>query len=448
MIGMIIAFVIALTAAAGLGVQIGFRRGVRFAAQRHAPALIDLTSHLSLQDGVGAVQALHSAAQWHPARALLGASLDAETLFQHAQRFARLQGAQQLWVTPGDAKAWLGGAQAQIAADRLPAGQDDQDRLRHELLAQWEAALSRALRRARLAYLTLEPLLEPVTQAHANFPVQTLPDGQRRMGYRVESMLAQDVVKSAVEALRKGLQGARVAPKGWDRIVAALREEAGEIDLKDTLSQVLEAIEDGTDRDALGPPLPRLHIPQHLYNPLLLATHGQSADVGAQLDLLDDQPVALRISPPPLHDSEARLVWDVRRRWGQMHGHPKWSGVDVVLLRNLAGVGVGLFAAEGFFPDFLLWLKRGARQALAFVEPKGLRHQWPADKFELLDRVVPSWNFSVPVRGCVLSANSADELDKIRPGFSWASAPSVLLHQDAQGDYVERILSDLLALVP
>ncbi len=31
---MIIAFVIALAAAAGLGVQIGFRRGVRFAAQR------------------------------------------------------------------------------------------------------------------------------------------------------------------------------------------------------------------------------------------------------------------------------------------------------------------------------------------------------------------------------------------------------------------------------
>jgi hypothetical protein len=31
---MIVTFVIALTAAAGLGVQIGFRRGVRFAVQR------------------------------------------------------------------------------------------------------------------------------------------------------------------------------------------------------------------------------------------------------------------------------------------------------------------------------------------------------------------------------------------------------------------------------
>jgi hypothetical protein len=51
---------------------------------------------------------------------------------------------------------------------------------------------------------------------------------------------------------------------------------------------------------------------------------------------------------------------------------PAWEDVEVVLLRNLAGVGVGLFAAEGFFPDFLLWLKRDNHQALAFVEPQGL----------------------------------------------------------------------------
>ena len=424
------------------------RETVCFSALGFAPALIDLTSQLSLQDGVGEAQPLYSAAQAHRAQALLGPLLNGETLFQHALRFARQQGMQQLWVTPGQAQEWLQGAQVRIPAARLPATSDDQRRLRHEILAQWDAALSRALRRARLAFLTREPLLEPVTQAHANFPMQTLPDGSRRMGYRVESMLAQEVVKSAVEALRKGLQGARVAPKGWDRIVATLREEAGEIDLKDTLAQVLDAIADGVDSDTLGPPLPRLHIPQHLYNPLLLASHGKSTVIGAQLELLEDQPVALRISPPPLQDSEARLVWDLRRRWEQLHKTPKWRGVDVVLLRNLAGVGVGLFAAEGFFPDFLLWLKRGERQALAFVEPKGLRHQWPADKFDLLERVVPSWKFSVPVRGYVLSANSEAELNKIQPGFSWSTAPSVLLRQDPQGDHVERILSELLALVP
>ena len=141
-------------------------------------------------------------------------------------------------------------------------------------------------------------------------------------------------------------------------------------------------------------------------------------------------------------------MWDVRRKWEQLHSLPLWGGVEVVLLRNLAGVGVGLFAAEGFFPDFLLWLTRGKQQALAFVEPKGLRHQWPQDKFDLLEKIVPKWKFSVPICGYVLSANTEAELSKIQPGFSWSNASKVLLQQDAQGAYVETLLRNVLALLP
>jgi hypothetical protein len=330
---------------------------------------------------------------------------------------------------------------------RLPLSLQDQQRLRHEVLAQWEAALSRAMRRARLAYLTRLPMLEAITQQHANFPMQTLPDGKSRMGYRVEAMLAQDVVKAAVEALRNSMRGAQLKPQGWERIVNTLREEAGEIDLSDTLTHVLKALAEGTDADTLGVPLPRLHIPQHLYSPLLLAAPAGLVEAGGQLSLIEEQPVTLRISPPALENSEARLVWDVRRIWQKLHTQALWTGVEVVLLRNLAGVGVGLFASEGFYPDFLLWLKRGNEQALAFVEPKGLRHQWPQDKFDLLEKIVPSWKFSVPVCGYVLSANSQAELQKIRPGFTWIDAPSVLLHQDAEGRYVQDLLAAMWALL-
>ena len=421
---------------------------VRFLASANSAPVIDLYSKLSLQDGVGEVQTLHDAVQTCRACEILARSLNAEGLFQHTQRFLRQQGMQQLWVTPGEAGRWLAGVQASVPVARIPVSQDVQARLRYEVLAQWEAALARTLRRARLAFLTQQPLLEAMTTAHANFPMQTLRNGKPRMGYRVEAMLAHDVVKSAVEALAKSLRGLQFKPQGWDRIVGVVREEAGEIDLKDTLAQVLEAIDSGTDADSFGPPLPRLHIPQHLYSPLLLAASAEPANVGDQLSLLDEQPVALRISPPPLQDSEARLVWDVRRVWERIHKRPLWAGVDLVLLRNLAGVGVGLFAAEGFYPDFLMWLKRGTSQALAFVEPKGLRHQWPQDKFDLLMDVVPSWSFSVPVRGFVLSSNTEAELRIIRPGFSWADAPPVLLHQDVDGAYVERVLQNLLVLLP
>ncbi|HSN79280.1 MAG TPA: hypothetical protein VLR44_02755, partial [Rhodoferax sp.] len=72
---------------------------------------------------------------------------------------------------------------------------------------------------------------------------------------------------------------------------------------------------------------------------------------------------------------------------------------------------------------------------MAFVEPKGLRHQWPTDKFELLEKVVSGWKFSVPVCGFVLSSNSEQELQTHQAGFTWATAPSVLLHQDTDGLY-------------
>ena len=420
---------------------------VAFVAKEHVPPAIDLSARLSLQDGVGAVQTLQADTQTHPATALLGRTLTPETLFQHALRFARQQGLQQLWVTPGEALRWLNSVQVLIPLASLPVGTDDQQRLWHEVLGQWEAALARAVRRNRLAFLTQQPLLEPITQTHANFPLQTLPDGSQRMGYRVEAMLAQDVVKTAIEALRKNLTGAKVSSEGWDRMVSVIREEGGEIDLKDTLASVMQMIDSGSDVDTLGPPLPRLHVPQHLYAPLLLAAPAAPVQTDGQLSLLEDQPLTLRISPPPLENSEARLVWDVRRRWEQLHSLPHWEDVEVVLLRNLAGVGVGLFAAEGFYPDFLLWLKRGKQQALAFVEPKGLRHQWPEDKFRLLEDVVPKWKFSVPICGYVLSANTEAELRKIQPGFSWGSAPSVLLQQDVQGDYVETLLGNVLALL-
>lgn len=413
---------------------------VTFVARDHLPPQIDLSARLSLQDGVGAVQTLQAATQTHQAADLLGRRLMQEALFQHALRFTRQQGFQQLWVTPGEALLWLNSVQVLVPMSSLPMGMDDQQRLRYEVLGQWEAALARAVRRKRLAFLTLHPLLESIKQSHANFPMQMLPDGSQDMGYRVEAMLAQDVIKTAIAALRQNLTGAKVSSAGWDRMVSVIREEGGEIDLKDTLANVMQMIESGTDNDALGAPLPRLHVPQHLYAPLLLAAPATPVHTDGQLSLLEDQPLTMRISPPPLENSEARLVWDVRRRWEQLNSLPAWEGVEVVLLRNLAGVGVGLFAAEGFFPDFLLWLKRGNFQALAFVEPKGLRHQWPEDKFRLLEDVVPEWKFSVPICGFVLSTTTAAQLDRVKP--------TCLLYQDPAGEYVDELLKHLLKLLP
>jgi len=47
----------------------------------------------------------------------------------------------------------------------------------------------------------------------------------------------------------------------------------------------------------------------------------------------------------------------------------------IFLLRNLSRKGIGFFQrAAGFYPDFILWIKDGNRQKMAFIDPKGLRN--------------------------------------------------------------------------
>gem|GEM_PF-6989102 len=87
--------------------------------------------------------------------------------------------------------------------------------------------------------------------------------------------------------------------------------------------------------------------------------------------------------------------------------------------------------------------------------PWTLRSRWvlsrlfvvPQDKLDLLQNGVPGWQFSVPVRDFMVTGTSAAEIAKIRPGFTWASGPDVLLHQDANGDYAEAILRKLALLL-
>jgi len=111
-------------------------------------------------------------------------------------------------VTPLRAKAWLQAVRVNVPTVLLPISKSLQQRLRHEVLAQWEAALGRCLRRARLAFLTAQPHSELISAAHANFPVQTLPDGSSGMGYRIEAMLVEPVMQAALDALQKSLKGA------------------------------------------------------------------------------------------------------------------------------------------------------------------------------------------------------------------------------------------------
>jgi hypothetical protein len=99
---------------------------------------------------------------------------------------------------------------------------------------------------------------------------------------------------------------------------------------------------------------------RHFYQPLLTDAHKLSFSV----------------SPVPLNSGEAAFVKDVQ----QACKDGVFAGYETYLLRNQTGQGsVGVFIDGGFYPDFILWLVKGAQQKIVFIDPKGLRHHKPDD---------------------------------------------------------------------
>ena len=101
--------------------------------------------------------------------------------------------------------------------------------------------------------------------------------------------------------------------------------------------------------------LPRIYFDNHLYVPILL----QSKKIN-------------RISPSGLVESEKEFVFGLRQHLKK--NKDKFSGVEIYLLRNYPRSGVGFFNLSGFYPDFIMWIKRGKEQFMIFIDPKGLEH--------------------------------------------------------------------------
>lgn len=102
--------------------------------------------------------------------------------------------------------------------------------------------------------------------------------------------------------------------------------------------------------------LPRIYFDRSLYVPILLESE--------KVD---------KISPPGLVKSEEKFIKDLKEYLE--NNSSKFSNVEIYLLRNLPKVGVG-FQLEwsGFYPDFIMWLKRGEKQVIVFIDPHGLEH--------------------------------------------------------------------------
>ncbi len=99
--------------------------------------------------------------------------------------------------------------------------------------------------------------------------------------------------------------------------------------------------------------LPRVCFDNHIYVPILL----EGKDIQ-------------RISPPGLVESERKFVIGLRDYWKK--NKDTYSGYEVYLLRNEARLGIGFqLDWAGFYPDFIMWIKKNGENLDSIRGPKG-----------------------------------------------------------------------------
>lgn len=190
--------------------------------------------------------------------------------------------------------------------------------------------------------------------------------------------------------------------------------------------------------------LPRFHFDRHLYQPLLVEKSDK-----------------VKSAPPALNQSEQQFVKDVKAYW-TAECDQSLAGVEVFLLRNLSrGAGVGFFETSGFYPDFILWIKKGKKQHIVFVEPHGMLHAnayLHDDKARLHERLpelakeigARSQQQDVTLDSYIVSATPYRDLHKRYDDGTWdkarfADAHILFAERDEQYDYIKRIFSDSIS---
>ena len=156
--------------------------------------------------------------------------------------------------------------------------------------------------------------------------------------------------------------------------------------------------------------LPRLYYETHLYNPLLL---GKEQNLNPKLNI--------KLTPPGLNPGEKKFVIALR---DYVRNNPL-TDEKIYLLRNLPNVGVGFALDDGkmFYPDFILWIERGKKMRVVFVEPHGMLHanaykrDGKAKLWRCLHKMQPHLQFDLD--SYIISATKFDDLQPKYDTSDW-----------------------------
>ena len=216
-------------------------------------------------------------------------------------------------------------------------------------------------------------------------------------------------------------------PRVEDRPAYTLKVPVSLLEEVEALLADSEALQKATDRE----PLPRMYVTEHLYDPLLVKSKRGTLGV--------------KSTPTGLEPSEVDFIQDLRRFWSGNSSTPDWKDYSIYLMRNLPKKGIGFFQTAGFYPDFLLWLKRKDEQALAFVEPHGLV-QWEEDKVALLTQIPTICaRLNLPVEAFIVTPTTLEKIPiqnvAIKDKVAHLESRHVFLQSDSW--YIQKIMEKL-----
>jgi len=119
--------------------------------------------------------------------------------------------------------------------------------------------------------------------------------------------------------------------------------------------------------------LPTVHFDKHLYSPLVVYSKRRE-DVTS--------------TPVKLNEGESKFVIGLRKFIEERQGN--LDGYEIFLLRNQSRRGVGFFQLNGFYPDFIMWLKNPKTEKIIFLDPKGIRNlgSFKDEKIEFCNSVI------------------------------------------------------------
>ncbi len=148
-------------------------------------------------------------------------------------------------------------------------------------------------------------------------------------------------------------------------IVIQIKKEWREQFIND-LEKVKKQLEDKTFAESIRLGGKRgfeaLYFERHFFSPLVYFNK----------DLVHGDETPIEISPVALNEGESMFVVNLTDYFKKNESELNKKKLEIYLLRNRSKVGANFFSDAGFYPDFILWIVKGKRQYVTFIDPHGL----------------------------------------------------------------------------